>query len=141
MRACVTRTGARRPTWQHSPRPFRSHSDEYITFYGAANPPATYGGVGGTTRDKARYSFVVPSGFKEDAVSKVRVFHIIITWRIAIDCLRGRPTTADWISLGFRATRILQSESLSGRKAAIKTTRFVVFICSTQRMLTVRYGC
>lgn len=27
---------------------------ELVTYYGAANPPASYGGVGGTTRDKAR---------------------------------------------------------------------------------------
>jgi len=44
--------------------------EELSTFYGAANPPATYGGVGGTTPDKARYSFSVPSGWTEDAVSK-----------------------------------------------------------------------
>ena len=30
-------------------------ADELVQFYGAANPPATYGGVGGTTKDKARY--------------------------------------------------------------------------------------
>jgi hypothetical protein len=41
-----------------------------VTFYGAANPPATYGGVGGTTADRARYAFSVPSSWKEDVVSK-----------------------------------------------------------------------
>lgn len=50
-----------------------SHAGGYTTFYGAANPPATYGGVGGTTLDKARYSYVVPATFKEDIVSKARV--------------------------------------------------------------------
>jgi hypothetical protein len=44
--------------------------EEFTTFYGAANPPATYGGVGGTTKDKARYSFSVPAGWAEDVVSK-----------------------------------------------------------------------
>jgi len=28
---------------------------DIITFYGAANPPASYGGIGGTAPDKARY--------------------------------------------------------------------------------------
>lgn len=44
---------------------------DWATFYGAANPPATYGGTGGTTRKLARYSFAVPPSFTEDAVSKV----------------------------------------------------------------------
>lgn len=42
-----------------------------MTFYGAANPPATYGGVGGTTPDVAKYSFQVPETWKEEAVGKV----------------------------------------------------------------------
>ena len=43
-----------------------------FTFFGAANPPATYGGVGGTTPTLARYSFDLPDGsFREDSVSKV----------------------------------------------------------------------
>jgi len=44
---------------------------ELLTYYGAANPPASYGGIGGTTRDKARYSFLRPADWKEEAVSKV----------------------------------------------------------------------
>ena len=42
-----------------------------IQFYGAANPPATYGGVGGTTRKFARYGFQIPDTFTEEPVSKV----------------------------------------------------------------------
>jgi hypothetical protein len=42
-----------------------------VQFYGAANPPATYGGVGGTTRKFARYGFLIPDTFTEEAVSKV----------------------------------------------------------------------
>ena len=42
-----------------------------VQFYGAANPPATYGGVGGTTRQFARYGFLIPDTFTEEAVSKV----------------------------------------------------------------------
>lgn len=52
--------------------PPASAEDVYVRFYGAAAPPATYGGVGGTTAALARYSFELPVGaFKEDAVSKV----------------------------------------------------------------------
>lgn len=40
-------------------------------YYGAANPPATYGGVGGTTKDEARYSFVIPESWTENNISKV----------------------------------------------------------------------
>ena len=43
----------------------------YVTFYGAAEPPATYGKVGGTTENRAKYSFSVPSDWKEEATSKV----------------------------------------------------------------------
>ena len=43
----------------------------FSTFYGAANPPATYGALGGTTPDKAKYSYEVPSNWKEEAPSKV----------------------------------------------------------------------
>ena len=48
-----------------------SWAADWAIFYGAANPPATYGGTGGTTRKLARYSFAVPPSFTEDAVSKV----------------------------------------------------------------------
>lgn len=44
---------------------------ELRTFYGAAQPPATYGGVGGCKREQARYSLVLPTSFTEVAVSKV----------------------------------------------------------------------
>mmetsp|Transcript_15548 Transcript_15548/g.21472 ORF Transcript_15548/g.21472 Transcript_15548/m.21472 type:complete len:262 (+) Transcript_15548:92-877(+) len=44
--------------------------EERATYYGAANPPATYGSVGGTTPDKARYIFQYPVGWKEEAISK-----------------------------------------------------------------------
>ena len=43
--------------------------DELVQFYGAANPPATYGGVGGTTKDKARYgarSYPAPALASDD---------------------------------------------------------------------------
>jgi hypothetical protein len=40
-------------------------------FYGAADPPATYGYLGGTTKDKAKYSYDVPSDWVEEAPSKV----------------------------------------------------------------------
>lgn len=43
----------------------------FITFYGAASPPATYGSLGGTVKDKAKYSFDVPSTWVEEATSKV----------------------------------------------------------------------
>jgi hypothetical protein len=41
------------------------------TFYGAANPPATYGTTGGTTKALAKYSYDVPSTWSEEATSKV----------------------------------------------------------------------
>ncbi|KAK3281124.1 hypothetical protein CYMTET_11072 [Cymbomonas tetramitiformis] len=44
---------------------------ELVTYYGAADPPATYGGRGGTTRELARYSYLLPSSWKEDLVNKV----------------------------------------------------------------------
>ena len=53
-----------------TPSALADDEDALVTFYGAANPPATYGGVGGTTKDKARYSFSVPSSWVEDTVSK-----------------------------------------------------------------------
>lgn len=43
----------------------------WSTFYGAAAPPATYGYLGGTTKDKAKYSYEVPSDWVEEAPSKV----------------------------------------------------------------------
>ena len=43
----------------------------FTTFYGAAAPPATYGYLGGTTPDKAKYSYDVPSDWVEEAPSKV----------------------------------------------------------------------
>eukprot|EP00241_Pyramimonas_parkeae_P010576 CAMPEP_0114252362 /NCGR_PEP_ID=MMETSP0058-20121206/15791_1 /TAXON_ID=36894 /ORGANISM="Pyramimonas parkeae, CCMP726" /LENGTH=224 /DNA_ID=CAMNT_0001366281 /DNA_START=146 /DNA_END=820 /DNA_ORIENTATION=+ len=51
--------------------PFALADEELVVYYGAANPPATYGGIGGTTKDKARYSFVHPESWQEDAISKV----------------------------------------------------------------------
>lgn len=50
---------------------FADDEEAFKIYYGAANPPATYGGVGGTTKDKARYSFVHPESWTEDAISKV----------------------------------------------------------------------
>jgi len=44
---------------------------KFVTFYGAASPPATYGYIGGTTKDKAKYSYDVPIDWKEEAPSKV----------------------------------------------------------------------
>jgi len=41
------------------------------TFYGAANPPATYGTTGGTTKSLAKYSYDVPSSWVEEATTKV----------------------------------------------------------------------
>ena len=43
----------------------------FSTFYGAAAPPATYGTLGGTTKDKAKYSYEIPSNWTEEAPSKV----------------------------------------------------------------------
>mmetsp|Transcript_2389 Transcript_2389/g.3997 ORF Transcript_2389/g.3997 Transcript_2389/m.3997 type:complete len:255 (-) Transcript_2389:320-1084(-) len=52
--------------------PVFAEERDTITFYGAANPPASYGGIGGTAPDKARYTFQYPADeFKELAVSKV----------------------------------------------------------------------
>ena len=44
---------------------------KFNTFYGAATSPVNYGGVGGTTKAKARYSFDYPATFTEDTVGKV----------------------------------------------------------------------
>ena len=35
------------------------------------HPPATYGTLGGTTKDKAKYSYEIPSNWTEEAPSKV----------------------------------------------------------------------
>lgn len=43
----------------------------FETFYGAANPPATYGAIGGTTAALAKYSYDVPTNWVEEATSKV----------------------------------------------------------------------
>ena len=43
----------------------------FETFYGAANPPATYGSIGGTTAALAKYSYEVPTNWVEEATSKV----------------------------------------------------------------------
>ena len=42
----------------------------FSTFYGAASPPATYGYLGGTTPDKAKYSYEKPSNWVEEAPTK-----------------------------------------------------------------------
>lgn len=49
-------------------RPALADDDEVKTFYGAAQPPATYGGVGGCRKEQARYSLSVPAAFTEQAV-------------------------------------------------------------------------
>lgn len=55
-----------------APPVFADEAGELVTFYGAANPPATYGGIGGTEPEKARYTFQYPKElFKELSVSKV----------------------------------------------------------------------
>jgi len=41
------------------------------TFYGAADPPATYGALGGTKKSLAKYSYDVASSWVEEATSKV----------------------------------------------------------------------
>ena len=43
----------------------------FSTFYGAASPPATYGTLGGTSKDKAKYSYDVPNNWTEEAPTKV----------------------------------------------------------------------
>jgi len=51
-----------------------SDDDEEVTwstFYGAANPPATYGSLGGTTKAAAKYSYDVASSWKEEPTTKV----------------------------------------------------------------------
>jgi len=40
-------------------------------FYGAANPPATYGGSARTTKEFARYSFLYPEEWTEQKINKV----------------------------------------------------------------------
>jgi len=51
--------------------PAVAEEEEGTTFYGAAKPPASYGGVGGTDKANARYSLFIPSSFTEIATSKV----------------------------------------------------------------------
>lgn len=46
-------------------------ADDLEVFWGAANPPATYGGTARTTKQFARYSFVYPPEWKEQAINKV----------------------------------------------------------------------
>ena len=46
-------------------------ADDLEIFWGAANPPATYGGTARTTKEFARYSFVYPPDWKEQAINKV----------------------------------------------------------------------
>jgi len=46
-------------------------ADDLEVFWGAANPPATYGGTARTTKEFARYSFVYPPEWKEQAINKV----------------------------------------------------------------------
>lgn len=43
----------------------------YSQFYGAADPPATYGGVGGTTLELARYGYFMNDKWREEPVGKV----------------------------------------------------------------------
>ena len=45
--------------------------EELTIFWGAANPPATYGGTARTKKEFARYSFIYPSDWKEQPVNKV----------------------------------------------------------------------
>ncbi|KAK3272786.1 hypothetical protein CYMTET_18933 [Cymbomonas tetramitiformis] len=45
--------------------------DDFGLFYGAANPPATPNKVGGTTKQFARYSFLYPTAWTEEVITKV----------------------------------------------------------------------
>ena len=49
----------------------RAEEADLDVFWGAANPPATYGGTARTTQKFARYSFNYPNGWKEEAINKV----------------------------------------------------------------------
>ena len=53
------------------PAPVRAEEEELETFWGAANPPATYGGTSRTAPDQARYSFLYPAGWTEEFPNKV----------------------------------------------------------------------
>merc|ERR1712118_493334 len=46
-------------------------ADDLTIFWGAADPPATYGKSARTTKEFARYSFVYPPDWKEQAINKV----------------------------------------------------------------------
>ena len=52
------------------PAPARAEEEELETFWGAANPPATYGGTSRTAPDEARYSFLYPAGWTEEFPNK-----------------------------------------------------------------------
>jgi len=61
-------------------------------FWGAANPPATYGGTASTTKEFARYSFLYPEEWKEQIINKVE------KGTNGTDCrLTGSPRTKEQI--------------------------------------------
>lgn len=49
----------------------------FVQCAGAANPPATPGKLGGTTKAKARYSFDYPETWVEEVISKVLIRPIL----------------------------------------------------------------
>jgi len=51
--------------------PAMADDEPLATFYGAANPPATPGKVGGVEKSLARYTFQYPESWKEENISKV----------------------------------------------------------------------
>lgn len=98
-------------------RPACADEDELFTFYGAAQPPATYGGVGGCRKDQARYSLSVPSSFTEVAVSKVQ------KGSMGIDCRFTGPRKSEIkvVTLRNEGSRDGVGFSLKDAESALKS--------------------
>jgi hypothetical protein len=55
----------------NSAPPNKGAAAEYVTFYGLASPPTSYGGYGGNAKEAAKYTFDYPSSWKQEVPSKV----------------------------------------------------------------------
>ena len=120
----------------------------WSTFYGAAAPPATYGYLGGTTKDKAKYSYEVPSDWVEEAPSKVekgaggqdsRWVKTGSRGAINVKCLTLNRAGEDGAAFGLTdkalqaiagADSKLQESINSGTVSAAKSGDFVTFTIS-----------
>lgn len=66
--ALLSQTGQARAV----PPPPEVVVDGFVTYFGAASPPTSYGGYGGNVNEAPKYSFERPADWKMQVVNKVQ---------------------------------------------------------------------